>query len=322
MKIKKLIKQMDKYKYGGFWKHIKTEIEKNPYIGLTVAIMLLLLGAFVAGIINFISTDDQALIRFIFSFAICLLILAIGFIFFLPYWDFRRRYSFLDEQENTLTKKIVSIYNRSKQSLISFNGINAIQFFKLETHTDDNHVLFSFKKIFSLKSKYFDLSKLKDKEFEVPIALFDWLQKPEKPAPDYGPLINVLLYEWMIKNDEFYSEIIDNWEVTFEQVLPKLTSIHYHALFEPKKSVDINDFCKNQSIDSVFTMKYNGVKEEHNNRKYNSLRITINDENEGIFEGFLLIISNSKQISNEEIVDVMKKILKQEGDSKNAQKNL
>lgn len=314
MKIKNMKKQIERRKYGSVWEYIKKNLSGNPYIGLAVAIFILLLGAYIAAVINFISSEPEALKKFIVSFTICLLLLATGFLFFIPFWNFRKQYSFLEEYENTLAKKHVNIYNRSKQTLTSFQGISAIQLFKLETHTNDKHVIFSLSEVFSLKSKYFNLSKLKDKDMLVPIKLYEWLKNPTIPAPDYGPLVNVHLYEWlnrMIEEDkEKFEEIIDKWNIVFEEKIPKVTAIHYHILFEPTETIDAEEFVENGSVDSVFVMNYNGDKEEHSTRQYNTLRILINDENEGTFEGILLIISNSQRRTKSEVTKVMKQILK------------
>lgn len=317
MKIKKMKKQTERRKYGSFWGYIKNNLSGNPYIGLAAAIFILLLGAYIAAVINFISSETEALVKFIISFTICLLLLATGFLFFLPFWNFRKKYSFLEGHEDTLAIKLVSIYKRSKQTLTSFNGISAVQLFKLETHTNDRHIIFSLSEVFSLKSKYFNLSKLKDKDMLVPIKLYEWLKNPAIPAPDYGPLVNAHLYEWlnrMIKEDKKKFEgIIDNWDIVFEEKVPKVTAIHYHILFEPTETVDAEELVENGLVDSVFVMNYNGDKEEHSNRQYNSLRVLINDENEGTFEGILLIISNNQRISKSEVAKIMEQILKYGG---------
>ncbi|KOF09264.1 hypothetical protein AC739_15585 [Planococcus glaciei] len=314
MKIKKFQNKIEAYKYGLFWEFIKKDVIMNPFVGIATAIFLLLLGAVIAAIINYISADPETLASFIMSFAICLLLLGIGFVFFFPYWNFRKRYYFLDEQENELAKKIVKIHNRSKQALTSsLHGINAVQLFKLETHTGDNHVKFIFKETFTLKSKHFNLSKFKEKELEVPTAFFSWLHEPHHPVPDYGPLINVHLYEWMqirAEKEPAFLNIIDNWEVEFAANIPKVTGLHYQVLFDSHKPVDVKDFIRGASIDSIFSMNYNGVNEEHINRQYNSLRLILKDENEGAFEYILLIVNNNERIQTAQVVKVMKEILK------------
>lgn len=314
MKIKKMKKQTDRRKYGSFWGYIKNNLSGNPYIGLAAALFILLIGAYIAAVINFISSEPKALEKFIISFTVCLLLLATGFLFFIPFWNFKKRYSFIEGHEDTLAIKLVNIYKRSKQTLTSFHGISTVQLFKLETHTNDNHVIYSLSEVFSIKSKYFNLSKLKDKDMLVPIKLYEWLKNPSIPAPDYGPLINAHLYEWlnrMIKEDkEKFEKIIDSWNIVFEEKIPKVTGIHYHILFEPTETVDAEEFAENGLVDSVFVMNYNGDKEEHINRQYNTLRVFINDENEGTFEGILLIISNTQRISKSEVTKIMKQILK------------
>jgi hypothetical protein len=116
----------------------------------------------------------------------------------------------------------------------------------------------------------------------------------------------------MAEGDKEILKIIDNWDILLEEEVPRLTSIHYHVLFEPNVAVDHQEFVTKGAIDSVFVMNYNGYKEEHKDRQYNSLRILINDEDEGTFEGILLVISNNKRIPDpaNEILKVMKQILK------------
>ncbi|WP_226586041.1 hypothetical protein [Halobacillus litoralis] len=290
----------------------KKELLLNPYIGITVALGLVIFGGYIAAIINYISYSEVGLWSFISSLTICFVILLSGFFFFLPYWSFRKKYYFLDQNyENQIAQKVVSVYNRSNKALTTFDGINAIQFFRIETHTDDQHVLYNFKKIFSVKSKYFNLSGLKEKKIEVPIAFFEWLNEPTIPAPDNGDVINELLYEWLVRrseDDPKFNEIIENWEIQIIEN-PKIMSIHYHVLFEPKDPVDIQKV--ETDIDSVFEMEYNGVKEYHRDRGYYSTRVFLTDlENGGYMEGILLVIGNNRRIDLSKIKQVVTGILK------------
>lgn len=314
--IKKIQRQIDKYKYGGVWKTFKSEIVDNPYIGIAVAVFFVLIGAFIAAVINYISTDSEALIRFICSFLLCLTLLIIGFFYFLPYWFFRRNYSFIEDKEKNIAIKLLEIYNRSQQTLTSFDGINAIELYTVESHTDDNHILYKFKNVFTIKSKYFDLSKLKKKEIEVPIELFNWLKEPNHPVPDYGLEVNALIYKWLesrATDDKYFNNLIDNWEVEFYGI-PKIYSIHYHIIIEAKQSLNDNELNNGEVIDSVFMMEYNGGKEHHKNRQYYSLRININDPCEGTLECVLLIIANKRRINQNKIAQIMSNILNPRGE--------
>lgn len=317
-KINKLNRKIEYLKYGSFWKSMRTELSKKPLLSFAVAIILLLLGGLISGFVNYISTDDEALMRFIISLGACILILFVGFIIFYPFWNFRKRYNFLDNQEDKIAEKLVTIYKRSRQTVTTVEGINAIQFFRLETHTDDRHLLYQFEKVFSIKSKYFDLSRFKNKKLEFPIFLFDWLKDPVDPPIDYGPLVNGLLYEWMQRRSEseleqkvHFENLIDEWEVGF-QVVPKITGLHYHVMFDVKRPIKIELYDPNSQIDSVFVMEYNGDKDGHSNRSYYTLRLYINDPKEGMFEGILLIIANNKRINKTSIKKVMSGILKGE----------
>lgn len=308
--IKNLKRKIDRYRYGNLWVAVKEEVTKNPSIGITAAVSFLLFGSVIAASINYVSLSEEALGRFIISFVLCLLLLLIGFFFFLPYWSFKRKYSFIDDLDINLAKKLVAIYNRSKQALTSIDGINAIQLFTIETHTNDLHVLYRFKRLFSMKSKYFDLSKFKGSEIEVPIDLFSWLKNPTIPTPNYGDDINPLIYkllETKSLSNQHYNMLFETWEVDFYEV-PKIYSVHYHVIIEAKKPVDDILIDRARVIASLQTMKYNGAKDDHNNRLYYTLRVTINDLEEGALDCIMLIIANNKRININTMVNLLCKI--------------
>lgn len=312
LKLRKLQKQVERYKYGGVWQSLRNELISNPYIGIAVAIFILLSGSLIAAKINYISNDTEALIRFIISFLICLILMFIGFIYFLPFWSFKRKYSFIEKFEEGIAKKIIGVYNRSQKALTSFDGINAIQLFRLETHTDDHHIQYNFNKIFSIRSKYFNLSKLKKNEIEVPIELFGWLKKPKTPVPDYSddvnPLILYFLDQKREEEDDYFKYLIDNWDAEFLDV-PKIYSIHYHVVVDPKVPINDNEVNKDTLMDSVFLMGYRGGKSYHENRQYYSVKVHFNDPFEGTIECVLLIIANKKIINKSKIIKVLVEIL-------------
>lgn len=310
-RIKKIHKQLRRINNDGVWNSIRNFMLTSPIVSLTTSIFLLLLGAYTAAIINFISSTGDALSKFIFSFSLSILVLILGFIFFFDFWIFRKKYSFIESQSKDLAEKIISIHERSQKTLTLVDGVNAIQFFQVERHTDDHHLLFKFKPIFSMKSHYFNMSAFKDKEIEVPIALFEWLASPQKTTiPDYDDRINNLVYQWITTKSETsteYEELIREWNVELSSP-QKISSIHFHVLFETKDILYDEDVANVNILEYVQKMNYNGIKSIHDNRQYCTLRFMLNSDF-GSVEHLLLVIVNKKIVSDESLDYVLKRIL-------------
>lgn len=322
--IKKYIKKINRSKNDNPFLNIKEFITTSPIVSLITSILLLLLGAFVAALINFISLDPNALAKYIISFLINIVILILGFIFFIDFWNFRKKYVFIEKQNINLAKKLVNLYDKSQRTLRLVDGINAIQLFEVERHTDDRHLLYKFNLMYSLKSKYFNLSKFRDSEIEVPINFLKWLQTPTKnDVPNYEPVINALTYAWLstqykqTQNIE-YKGLADYMKENHE-IDKKVSSIVYHIVFETKGVLYPEDISNPNLtgfniMDYVQIVEYNGEKEYHENRVYYTVRLTI-ESTEGSVELVLLLILNNKLISNDDIemlTFILESILREE----------
>lgn len=312
-KIKKLRKKVQSLRNEGIWNSIRSFVLTSPIVSFIISMLLLLLGAYTAAIINFVSSTGDTLSKFIISFTLCIIILGLGFIFFIDFWRFRKKYSSIDSQSIDLAEKIISLHERSLNTLTLVDGISAIQCFQVERHTDDNHLLFKFIPTFSLTSRYFKMSRFKDKEIEVPIALFEWLGSSKKDSiPDYGVQINSLIYEWLMTQDDYtqdkkYEKLIKEWDGQLE-LTEKISSIHYHVLFETRDILYDEDIHLVNILDYVQKMNYNGIKSNHINRQYCTLRFMLNSDF-GSVEYVLLIIANKKILNDASLEFVLKRIL-------------
>lgn len=323
-KIKKYIKKIKRSKNDNPFSHIKEFITTSPTVSLISSILLLLLGSFIAALINFISLDSNALLKYIISFSINIIILALGFMFFIDFWSFRKKYVFIEKQNINLAKKMVNLYDKSERTLRLVDGINAIQLFEVERHTDDRHLLYNFNLMYSLKSKYFNLSKFKDTELEVSIDYLKWLQTPNiENIPDYDSVINGLTYAWLSTQfaettDEKFKKMADYMKENY-LISNKVISIVYHIVFETKsilypKDIPNEDFQEFNFMEYVQFMKYTGDKEHHENRLYCTVRFTI-ESSEGSVELVLLLILNSKLIpdtDSEMLTFILESILREE----------
>ncbi|WP_214801089.1 hypothetical protein [Exiguobacterium sp. s194] len=277
----------------------------SPIVSLVISILLLLIGAFIAAIINYISSDPEQLRKFILSFLICLLLLGIGFMFFWDFWSFKKKYAYIKNENTKLAEEMIGIFERAQNTLTLVDGLNAIQCFKIERHTDDNHLLFRFHQVFSLKSYYFKISRYKRKEIEVPINLFKWLGESNKQkVPDYGVEINNLLYEWMLNQSKkgIYNKLIETWDAELD-LTKKISFIHYHILFETRDVLTISELKTDSVLDYVQKMEYNGLNSEHENRVYHTIRIMLQSEH-GFVEFMILVIVN-KHLMNDELLDFL-----------------
>lgn len=316
-KINKLNKQVSYYNKESIWHSIQEVILKRPWFSFLLSIVLLLLGAFTAALINFISIEEYSfpLLQNIISFAMCLLILVIGFIVFINHWSFRKKYIFLEDFDVELAQQIVLIHKRANRVLSLIDGAHAIQLFQVERHTTDNNLIFKFKKIFSLKSNYFDLSRFKKKKLIVPITFFKWIITEEKKSIPSLNKFNHMIHAWLVAEQnrdpsQNFNHLIENWNYNSQKRKKnkaKINSVHFHVLFDTMDTIIIPEYPDN-IMDYVQIINYNGNKSKHYNRQYCTLRLTLSS-NSGSIECIIQLIMNKSISSEEEIAYVFDTLL-------------
>ncbi len=313
-RIKKLQNQVSYLSKESVWHSIQEMVLRKPWFSFLFSMILLLLGAFTAAIINFISSDSaNSLLQHIISFSLCIFILVFGFIYFIDHWRFRKKYVFLEDYDVDLAKKIVSIHKRAKRSLTLIDGINAIQIFQIERHTTDEDIIFRFKTLFTLKSKYFSLSKFRKTRLIIPISFFNWIITEEKKSIPNESKFNHMTHAWLvaeqIRDPQLnFNNLIDNWDYKDKNLKKKINSVHFHVLFDTMESITLSEYDYEDILDYIQIMKYNGKKNKHSNRQYCTLRLTLTSDM-GSVECVLQVIVNQRINTNDELVYVFNTIL-------------
>ncbi|MBP1935129.1 hypothetical protein [Ammoniphilus resinae] len=286
-------------------------IAKSSSLSISMAGLLVILGMITGAFINQMSNDWQLVKAFVIYGVSGFLPLIFGYLIFRPFWKFRRDFHFLEQDGEKLARKLVEINNRAHSICTSVDGVLAFQLFKVERHTSDNHILFTFEEMMRHKTKGFDLSRLKNKKLKIPIEIIEWMKNPQGPPPTIGDdFINKMLYDWMkwrAENDERFEQYIVEWDVSLYPYT-RLIGAHYVELFDFTEVVNSDDFTSDM-IDDVFENDYNGVNDNHSNRKYYTLRTVIDGEEDGSYRCIALIIANGKLSTSEGVRAALQRIL-------------
>jgi hypothetical protein len=306
-KKKKILRFHEESYYERFTKYMA----KSPILSITMATILVIIGMITAAFVNMVSGEWKLVKAFVIYGGSGLTFVLIGFVIFKPYWEFRRNFYFLEEEGKSLAEKLVGIYNRAHSIVTTVDGILAFQLFKVERHTNDEDILFSFEEVMSHKTKGFDLSPLKIKKFKVPVDLFEWLRAPQSSPSDYGPFLNRMIYDWMTwqsSADKKFEKWIQEWDVQIDTNI-RVIGAHYVEVFDFVDTINSDEFKSGDSIDCIYENDYNGFKEKHSSRKYFTVRIFIDGGNEGSLRCTALIIANAKLSTSEAVRVAMERIL-------------
>lgn len=300
-----------KIKNETFFEKFQQQISNSSLLTFATSILLILVGCVTGAGINMISNDWNVVKEFVIWGLSGILIVTIGFVIFLPYWRFKKKYSFLDDESDELAKKLVNINNRAQTVVTSIDGVLAFQLFTVERHTNDEHILFKFKELFSHKAEGFDLSSLNPKKLEVPLSLFMWMKNPDSPPKNYSQFIMGMIYEWLMlfipEKQDPPKKIKQFYKV--EIPLKRVSGVHFVEFSDLIEVVNSDNFNAKKDMDNVFVFDYNGEKNSHSNRRYYILRTVIPDKSYGALRCTALVITNKNLTTDLGVVKVLQRVL-------------
>ncbi|MFD2368582.1 hypothetical protein ACFSO0_00930 [Brevibacillus sp. GCM10020057] len=298
------------------WERITSIFSKSIGSSFAAALILLLVGMITSAIVNAIS-ESQILTQIYVAVGMGgIAIIITGFFLFWPFWKFRWKYSFLEDEHELLAQKLVGIHKRAKTYINSVDGIMAFQLFQVHKQTKDEYIQYHFRKVMELKGKGLDVSKLRNRKINVPIDMLHFTKhkNPRKVPGDYGRYLNALLYQYLLsrssKNPRM-KNVLRNWDVYIEQDV-RIIGLHYAILFDMTRIVSCEDITEYQILrertsehtDTVYGMVYNGNKEKHKNRAYYTLRISLDGGPEGVqhYVGLLIVNQQILRLDNKGLI--------------------
>lgn len=301
------------------WERITSIFSKSIGLSFAAAVILLLVGMITSAIVNAISVSQVLTQVYIAVGMGGIAIILAGFFLFWPFWKFRWKYQFLEDEHELLAQKLVGIYKRAKTYISSVDGIMAFQLFHVHKQTKDDCILYHFRKVMELKGKGLDISKLRNQKIKVPIGLLNFTKhkNPRNVPGDYGRYLNAMLYQYLLSRSAKNPKIknaLRHWDVYIEQDV-RIIGLHYAILFDMTRIVSCEDITEYQNLrertsnhtDIVYGMVYNGNKKKHKNRAYYTLRISLDGGPEGIQHYVGLLIVN-QQILNLKSKDLIAQI--------------
>jgi len=264
-----------------WWGEIRDELSKSPSKSYIALALTILVGAIASGLVTAISSAGVLMhIFLVVGFGVVVIIVFLAY-FIVPYWKFKWKYGFLEDEENETARKLIEIRNKAEKARNLVDGIIAIQLFKVERHTTDSSIIVRFNKLFSIESEGPDISTLKDRTVEIPIKLLEWILNPRQPAPDFGDFLNGYVYEYLLqrsgnRNAQLLS-IINNWDVQIPEKF-RITGIHFNTIFNFTRileSGDLHNYKIATNSNLMHILSYNGKRSKHKERVYYTLRLGV-----------------------------------------------
>lgn len=299
-----------------WWDKIRVEFSKSPTRSIVALLLSVLIGASASALVNAVSLSSELLKNWlIVSFGV-VVILIFNVFFVIPYWRFKWKYSFLEDEEVKTAQKLNEIKIKAGRAHKSFDGIIAIQLFKVNRHTTDEHVKIHFKKMFSIKTKRAGVSRLKNKRISIPIDMTLWANEPHHPFPDNGKLLNLYLYEYITILNEIdpnlkLQRIIEKTDFKYPK-RKKMMGMHFITIFDSVPVLESGTLKTKDNINVgalMSSVEYNSKTIKHKNRTYHTIRFTLPQTLNDEFTYNMLIIANEKIIPKETVYRLMANII-------------